>query len=249
MRMKRDVALITIIHDKEGLLYEMLNKVVHLFKNYYEYRYAAVSDQTSFNVVSMLKDNGFRVFLIEKNGAGHARRKIVQLMRDYPHEYYHYCDLDRLVTWMLEYPSELTLIQREIPKYDYLILGRTKRAFCSHPKAWIETESIVNKVFTLEFDSNNSNDDIDITAGSCGMSRKALLAIADQSTMKMTDAEWPLIIKNMFGRREVGCLNVDGLLYLSHNQSNVKDDKLLEWTSRLRLAHTICQSIVDMREK
>ncbi|MFP7287944.1 hypothetical protein SFC23_16720 [Shouchella clausii] len=47
MRMKRDVALITIIHDKEGLLYEMLNKVVHLFKDYYEYRYAAVSDQTS----------------------------------------------------------------------------------------------------------------------------------------------------------------------------------------------------------
>lgn len=69
------------------------------------------------------------------------------------------------------------------------------------------TEKITNKIFTLEF---GSQEEIDVTAGSCGLTKSSLLAILNQSKAAMTDAEWPMIIKRR-ERGKVGFIKVDGL--------------------------------------
>lgn len=69
------------------------------------------------------------------------------------------------------------------------------------------TEKITNKIFTLEF---GSQEEIDVTAGSRGLTKSSLLAILNQSKAAMTDAEWPMIIKRR-ERGKVGFIKVDGL--------------------------------------
>ncbi|MEC5422536.1 hypothetical protein QGM71_03390 [Virgibacillus sp. C22-A2] len=236
-----DVALITIIHDIKGLIYRPLSKVINLIKAYFPQAYVAVSNQTSEEIINILKQAEFKVFIIEKKGVANARRKIAEYMKNYSHEYYHYCDLDRLVTWFSEYPNEISLVKQQIIKYDYLIIGRTLSAFNSHPVQWKDTEHITNRVFSYEFRKN-----VDVTAGSCGMSRKSLLEITDKSKAKMTDAEWPLIIRNSHKDNDIGYIEVNGLKYLEYNKSQSKNE-LDEWTSRTRLTYLICQSINELK--
>ncbi|MFS0674956.1 hypothetical protein [Ornithinibacillus sp. 179-J 7C1 HS] len=235
------IALITIIHDKYGSLIIPLKKVIHRIEEYYPSRYVAVSDETCPDIIELLGKHGFGIFVIEKNGAANARRKLVQIMSNYEYDFYHYCDLDRFVTWMLDHSSELPSIQKDIINYHYLVIGRTEVAFQSHPISWQETEKITNHMFSLEVGS-----EMDITAGSCSMSREALLEIAVQSSAKMTDGEWPLIARNKFGKENIGYYKVDGLKYLEHNKANMKDE-VEEWCTRVRLSHIICQSIMDLR--
>lgn len=110
--------------------------------------------------------------------------KYLSLIEKYNHEHYHYCDLDRLVTWCLKNKEEIPVIKNLVTKYDYLIIGRTKEAFETHPIEWQKTEEISNKIFSFEF-----GQEADITAGSCGMSKEAVKNIISFSDSKMKDAD------------------------------------------------------------
>ncbi len=107
----------------------------------------------------------------------------------------------------------------EIPKYPYLIIGRSNKAFYSHPVEWYETESIANKIFSLEVGIN-----ADITAGSCGISRESANYISKFSNCLMTDAEWPLIVKRI-ARFDIGYMETDGLCYVEEN-NGIRDTSI-----------------------
>lgn len=70
---------------------------------------------------------------------------------------------------MEEEIEELKKMTKAITKSDYAIFGRTQKAFISHPLEWQETERWVNHIFSLAI-----NQEADVTAGSAGMSRRAL---------------------------------------------------------------------------
>jgi hypothetical protein len=55
-----------------------------------------------------------------------------------------YCDFDRALHWIKTYPEELTQIVESPPDNDYVLIGRTKRAFQTHPKTQTMTEGIGN---------------------------------------------------------------------------------------------------------
>ncbi|GAH06017.1 unnamed protein product, partial [marine sediment metagenome] len=57
-----------------------------------------------------------------------------------------YVDFDRLIHWINAYPNELTNTLKENSDVDYLHIGRTKRAFNSHPLTQKETEIMVNEI-------------------------------------------------------------------------------------------------------
>ncbi|WP_339317092.1 hypothetical protein [Paenibacillus sp. FSL R10-2734] len=237
-----DIALITIVHDPTGLLVEPLKKVIAVITNYFNYKYVAVSEFTAKELVELLTLHHFKVFTVEKRGAAEARRGIINLVGPFSHGYYHYCDLDRLVTWMLMYPDELEMVHGEAINHDYLILGRTKKAFISHPVAWQETELISNKIFSVNF-----GQEVDICAGSCIMSRKALMQIAEKSKSRITDAEWPLIVGNMSTKQEIGFIETDGLMYLDFNKSKASSE-LEEWHARVKLLFYISESIQEVQK-
>lgn len=160
------VALITVTHDPQGKNIKLYESLKDKLKSIYSELYITISELTHTDYREKLQSGNFNVRVIPKSGAANARRKALEFGLSGNSKFYHYCDLDRLLTWVGKYPIELKEIVEEIPKHDYVILGRTERAFYTHPIEWIETEKISNRIFSMEI-----GQDVDITAGSCGISR------------------------------------------------------------------------------
>jgi hypothetical protein len=84
-----------------------------------------------------------------------------------------YIDLPFLrARWYAPYPQELAQVSQQLPHHDLTVLGRTERAFASHPRAQRDTEAIVNHVFSLV-----TGYAWDVTAAARGLSRPAIEAL------------------------------------------------------------------------
>lgn len=201
--------------------------------------YIAVSDETAKDVLIELARGGFATRVVRRSGAANARRDALRFATITSSKYLHYCDLDRMLTWVLNYPDELRQIKDEIAKYDYTILGRTERAFHTHPESWVKTEAITNHICSLELGF-----EVDITAGSCGFSSDSLHLILQHSVSRTTDAEWAMIVRRI-GKGSVGYRAVEGLEYVEDINGNPSSTQLdaNSWLGRLRLSYLISESI------
>jgi hypothetical protein len=107
-----------------------------------------------------------------------------------------FCDFDRALHWAERYPAELAQIVAELSARDFTVLGRTERAFASHPRTQRDTEAIVNRVYAAA-----SGNAWDVTAAARGISRRAAEAILagcpDESIG--TDVAWPMFLQRAGG--------------------------------------------------
>lgn len=234
-----NLGLICVTHDPNGDNLEFIRKHSKTIKDLYDDIYIAVSDESDSCVLDELTQSGYHVNVIPKKGAANARREALRLALSGTNQHYHYCDFDRLLTWIDNYENELKETLKEIALTEFLILGRTKRALNTHPIEWIETENITNRIFSLEL-----GQDADVTAGSCGFSRASACLILEYSKAKMTDAEWPMIVKRI-GKKEILNKAVEGLEYREDlNKSTKKQSKSEDWFGRLRLCYIISESAI-----
>jgi hypothetical protein len=103
-----------------------------------------------------------------------------------------FCDFDRVLHWAEYYPDELARVANDLGAHDFTVLGRTKRAFDSHPRIQRDTEAIANTVY-----ASASGNTWDVTAAARGISRRAaeaILASCDEPSVG-TDLAWPLFIQ------------------------------------------------------
>lgn len=232
-----NTALVTVIHDPQGNHIKLFKELQRDLEDIYTEMFITVSDETSVELFNELEKSKFNVKRIPKLGAAHARREAIKFGLTGSSLYYHYCDFDRVLTWGNNYLGELKEIVADIPNHEYMILGRTERAFNTHPLAWIETEKITNKIFSLEF-----GEEVDITSGSCSLSRVSAEYINKYSKEKMTDAEWAMIIHRI-ANLQVDYRSVEGLEY--HEQINSINRTINgpeEWLGRLRLSLIISET-------
>lgn len=103
----------------------------------------------------------------------------------------HLCDFDRLLHWHRCWPDELDAILAHLPTVDLLLLGRTARAWATHPAHQRETEQLANRVVSRLYGS-----EVDVCSGSRGLSRRAIdhLAVHGRVHDVGTDGEWPLLL-------------------------------------------------------
>lgn len=236
-----DVGLLCVTHDKEGKNLKLIESYAKQLKKFYSGLYITVSEETDPRIIDCLINNEFKVKVIPKKGAAHARREVVKFGLTSEHLYFHYADFDRILTWVKLYPDELENIVNQLTKYDYLILGRTEEAFQSHPVEWRKTEEISNRITSLEL-----NLDVDVTAGSCAFSRESADLLIKYSQDKMTDSEWPMIIKRI-GMLNVSYQSVNGLVYLDEiNDNGRKLSDSEKWFSRLKLSYIISESAIKI---
>lgn len=209
-------------------------------KEIYKDLFITVSEETDKVLIGELKKNKFNVKIIPKKGAANARREVLKFGLTGSNEYFHYCDFDRLITWVDTYENELKNTVFEITNHDYIIIGRTKRAFNTHPIEWVETEKITNKIFSLEL-----GQEADVTAGSCGFSRQSAELISDNSKDKMMDAEWPMIVYRI-GEMKVSYIAVEGLEYREdiNGYRRLIDDSS-KWLGRVKLCYIISESAIN----
>ncbi|MCB0061886.1 MAG: hypothetical protein KDE19_07220 [Caldilineaceae bacterium] len=197
------VTLATTYHDPQGsLLTQLRAQLPHL-----QTLFAAITVNASPELhpptLELLRNAGVDVVqaprTIPVDGVpqlGQVRREVVAqaLQQNTPHIFY--CDGDRVLHWVERYPAELAAILHKIAEQDFTILGRTPRAFASHPAVQRETERIINHVY-----AKLSGHAWDITAAARGFSRAAAQAIVDGCPDDSigVDASWPLFLQQLDG--------------------------------------------------
>lgn len=208
-----DVALISTFHDPESIYVPFIEKHAKLLSKLYAKIEIIATPLSSARSIQTLEAHGFGLHLKGSKEIGTSRREAIQAGLVHPEiKHFHYCDFDRILFWLMHEAEELgQVISQLIPQADYTALGRTDVAFATHPAIQIETEKISNGVF-----SQVVGREMDVTAGSCGMSRKAAELIFAHSTepTNATDTEWPMLIQfRSNGQLSLGYFAAEGLAF------------------------------------
>lgn len=235
--MKGKPVLITVTHDPDGKNLALFQTYQHVLYKIYSNVYITVSDETSPEFIKEIQLSKFKHRIIPEKGAAEARREVLRLALEESSQSFHYCDLDRMLTWISSSPEELKRVVTSLATYDYLIIGRTERAKNTHPIEWVKTEEITNEIFSLELGKK-----ADVTAGSCAFSSECAALIERYSRALMTDAEWPMIAKRI-GDFQIDYVEVEGLQY--HETVNGVAKGISDadrWFNRLRLSYIISDS-------
>jgi hypothetical protein len=219
-----NIALATTIHDPEARFLEKIEKYLPTIKLVCPDIAIASTFITNSATKQILIDNQVRLIETLENRIGASRRKALELALTYGKPSVLYCDFDRMLHWAAAYPSELTSLHEWTSHYDYLVIGRTQRAFNTHPAAQRETEAITNRVFFSSFRYN-----CDVTTGTSVMTQKAVQAILAHSRAdsNATDTEWPLIVLR-FVSDKIGCIEVEGMEF---ETADFYEDKIAEFPS------------------
>jgi len=197
------VGLVATVHQPDERLVGMAATHLPALSTRYAARVAFCSRNTHPTLLDLLRQHDVTVHIDEDgpssiHGIGHVRRKTIRAGLLAGTSHLQVCDFDRALHWVAHYPDELSAIIARIPAYDMLVLGRTGRAWATHPPYQTETEPLFNRVFALV-----TGLAWDVGAGSRGISRRAaerLLARSREPTVGL-DAEWPLLLLSEEGFR------------------------------------------------
>ena len=206
------MALVTTLHDPEARLLPTLHRVAPRLA-LYDGVYVCATDATASHLLAALDERGAGVIRQPAGRIGDGRRAALGAAFNAGHSAFLYCDLDRWLYWAERFPDELEAVPTRLaarrPSIWYACMGRTARAFASHPLAQRATEGATNRAASLAFGRR-----IDVTAGCCWLSREgaAIVLRASIEATNATDAEWPALIHRADPRR-LGAVAVDGLAF------------------------------------
>ncbi len=212
--MRAPVVLATTHHDPTGVMLSQAQRVLPLLHELYDAIVLLATPVTSQHSIEVLRAMDVEVVVEtsqERMGLeimGLVRRDVVSHAIDLGAESVHLCDWDRILHWADAYPDELSDVVATIPDYDFLMLGRTQRAFATHPRVQRDTEAIINHVFGLAFGQQ-----LDVTAASRGLSRRAAIKLLELDAPEVTignDCAWPLYLAR-FEQLNIGYVMTEGL--------------------------------------
>jgi hypothetical protein len=208
------IVLAATLHDPGDRLYEQTRRVLPALTQTFAALAIDASSAVSPPTLALLRAAGAQVrqrsvdHLEGLAAIGTARRSCVAAALSLDAACVLYCDFDRALHWAERYPAELTRVLARLPEHDCTVLGRTPRAFASHPRVQRETEAIINHVFALVSGDPWS----DVTAAARGLSRRAARAILDGCPDQSigTDVSWPLFLRRA-GSFSLAYLPTEGL--------------------------------------
>lgn len=210
--------LLSILHDPDGKLEKHIEEQLPYLESIYNNNIIIViTSETKQSVISKLK-NYAKVYPI--NGIGNARRLSIKYGLETNNVYFHYCDFDRILYWSKYYPFELSKMISIMPNYDFLIFGRTPRAFNTHPELQKLTEMECNILFGCN---------IDILSGSRSFNHLRARKIINQSKAKGAgvDAEWPIISKQFHYIECEGLEYESTLLGIEKSEKNETESRIV----------------------
>jgi hypothetical protein len=191
-------------HDAEGRQEAQLARMLPLLREQYAGMALVLTPQTLPSTAQLLHNAGATLqFGAATLPTGHLhlglwrRMAVVTALEQFPTATtIHFCDFDRVLHWAEYYPAELAATLAALPEADFTVLGRTPRAFASHPRIQRDTEALINHTFGLV-----SGLEWDVTAASRGLSVRAAQFIAQHSTDDSigSDCTWPLLLHRQGG--------------------------------------------------
>ncbi|HEX5505229.1 MAG TPA: hypothetical protein VFW96_21610 [Thermomicrobiales bacterium] len=195
--MSAPVALAATLHDPGGALLPLLRPALPDLARRYAGLAILATDDTAPALLDLLRAAGAAVESRPADYAAVGRRRLDAVRRAAglaPEvAAVHLCDFDRLLHWWHAYPDELADVVAHAARVDLLILGRTARAWATHPAVQVETEHLANRAASLLYGA-----EVDVCAGSRGLSRRAVDYLVARSRERGVgaDAEWPLLLRH-----------------------------------------------------
>jgi hypothetical protein len=104
-----------------------------------------------------------------------------------------YSDFDRALRWAELYPDELGATIKQLDECECLVIGRTERAFATHPRCLRETEQVINEVF-----AHVTGLAFDVCVAARGLSRSAAMRVLADSQVESSlgvDGEWLYLLQ------------------------------------------------------
>jgi hypothetical protein len=253
------VALVATVHQPDERLVGMIEAQLPALVTRYAALTARCSPETHPTVLDLLRCHGVTILVGNEKSAGiyhigKVRREAIRAGLQAGTTHLQMCDFDRAIHWVAYYPQELESVIADIVSYDLLVLGRTERAWATHPPYQAETEPLFNRVFALV-----TGLAWDVGAGSRGFSRRAgerLLALSQEPSVGV-DAELPLLLLNQDGFR-TGYRACEGLEFETADrfgaeieaagsyeawQAQISADPH-RWVFRARLALMIAEAVI-----
>jgi hypothetical protein len=191
------------------------------------------------------------VLVVPAGAPGSAQREALAAARAEGHRTILVCDFDRWLHWAGRFPDELAALparlDRRRPNVWYACLGRTARAFATHPDVQRVAEAATNQAL-----SRVCGKRLDATAGACWLTAEGadLILAGSIETSKATDLEWPALVLRSAPARVIG-VRTEGLEFetatfyaaevaaaggLSSWILATYDERPDVWRDRLRLA-------------
>lgn len=195
------IVLAMTYHDPQGRLYKVMQTAVPRLAALFDGFVVNVSERAYAPTLLLWREQGADVRQRPDRAespppVGRYRRQAVAQALDLDADVIMLCDADRAAHWAIHHPAELADVVQQLPQADFTVLGRTPRAFATHPDTQVETERIINRVF-----AEVSGRSWDVLAAARGLSRRAAEAIISgfpDNTFGV-DATWPLQLLDQGG--------------------------------------------------
>jgi len=232
------VALAVTYHDPEGRMHQQIKRVLPVLTDLFGGLALRASHSAHPPSLALFAEAGAAIArgtperAVERFKLGQARREAVALALQFDCPFILYCDGDRVLHWAERYPKELEQVVTGMADYDFTVLGRTPRAFDSHPRIQRDTEAIVNRAFATV-----SGHAWDVTAATRGLARRAAMAILagcpDEEVS--TDVSWPLFLERA-GSFSLGYIATEGMEFETpdrYGEEIAQAGGLAPWLARL----------------
>jgi hypothetical protein len=178
------------------------------------------------------KVRGYSTLKANKTVVGCYQSAITQAFRSGADNIF-YCDLDRALHWVKTYPSELGTLAESSIKNDFILIGRTTRAFDTHPETQTLTESIGNKVASGVISLTETRDILGTTWIITPALAKLVLEIVPSNRYGFF-IEWPLTLWR--SARNPNYIEVEGLEWETPDRykEEIKVEGLEYWMKRFQ---------------
>jgi hypothetical protein len=264
-----EVTLAVTAHQPTDGLARLAAEVLPWLASHYAALVAYCSRNTHPTILHLLAEHGATVWRDPKEspgilGIGEVRRATVRAGLETGTDHLQMCDFDRALHWAAHYPDEMADVIASVAGHDLLVLGRTPRAWATHPAYQRDTEPLFNQTFALA-----TGLEWDVGAGSRGLSRRAVEALLELSREQTVgvDAEWPLLLldhnrhaaANGFPPFRLGYRACEGLEFETADRYGADIEAAggykawlagmeaspARWAFRLHVAYLITQAVVN----
>ncbi len=236
------------LHDPQGVFLPLIDHELAALATYSPI-VIATTPTTDARLTTRLEQLGAHV--VPGGQTGEGRRAALTAAGDQPA--YFSCDLDRWLHWVRFWPQELAALPARVARLGgkrispwYICLGRTARAFATHPAAQRLPETATNRAL-----STAAGRPLDAVAGAAWLTPEAaeIILAGSREPSAATDLEWPALILRRDTSRLRG-LRCEGLEWETpdfHTAEIISAGGLAAWTratfdtpatwaARLRLA-------------
>jgi hypothetical protein len=190
--------LVTTLHDSQGVFLPLMDRELAAITTAlatYPLVVIATSPATDARLTTRLAQIGSHI--VPGGQAGEGRRAALTAAGGDQSAYFS-CDFDRWLHWVRFWPQELAALPARVARLGskrispwYVCLGRTARAFATHPVAQRLPEMATNRALSAA-----AGRPLDAAAGAAWLTPEAakIILAGSREPTAATDLEWPALI-------------------------------------------------------